>query len=591
MHANRMHMHYNGHAATTVVTPCPLYDALQFCISGVACPMLHRPSSGGESPTVGAGAPLPNAADAASTDRVEGSNLRRWLLHCRTMSDDHEEGRFHCGLCQPPGEWSQPPFALSQVGETSSYPLCPLCKVIFCHPAVQQLVEAALRATEHPKYRVRSSVAHSDGWCCDSVRPLPVPTSPTTIDHHSGDISSGSLAGDAPPPATTQQSLIPDWLLAQADAMDANDYQVIPPYFGGLEPEVTKCSESQRRDQEALHLARQYLVEGTGLHAPRLGVAYRALNAVYAVVTDLTFRVRDPYLGYKLLCDAIRRCLPPRLRCFFTYEAHRLGTMVYAWSLVSSLECEMSLRAAVRASGGTVRRLVSLGSGTGYVEHLFAETIVRDRLRLSPTATTTTEAASSSVSSPSVAARKPTPNSTHPSPLWDRRDASIAHVSVFAIDETVVTRLARFSCIVSTGKPATLSTLGPSLADACLLLCWPPFGGPSVPDVRMAADATLNFLSLGGKYLIYVGDVASTGDPAFHVLLNQRFAPLKLPSTVHDGSAVTDKGVTPTTTTPLACGYGFSRLEIRRWCPQEMGLVFAGADSIAVYVALPQPPF
>ena len=53
-----------------------------------------------------------------------------------------------------------------------------------------------------------------------------------------------------------------------------------------------------------------------------------------------------------------------------------------------------------------------------------------------------------------------------------------------------------------------------------LFLCWPPY------DDKMAAEATINFLSGTGEFLIYIGegDGGCTGDESFHELLRTKFS-------------------------------------------------------------------
>ncbi len=75
----------------------------------------------------------------------------------------------------------------------------------------------------------------------------------------------------------------------------------------------------------------------------------------------------------------------------------------------------------------------------------------------------------------------------------------------------------------------------------------------------MAFDALSEFMRLGGVFCIVIGDPASTGDERFHHLLASHFVILS-----EYGGGV--------------------RVEVDRWAPQDMGLVYAGADCIAAFM-------
>lgn len=113
----------------------------------------------------------------------------------------------------------------------------------------------------------------------------------------------------------------------------------------------------------------------------------------------------------------------------------------------------------------------------------------------------------------------------------------------------------RFNVKVEPGGPERVMSI--PRQNTLLLLCWPPFGSQEKDLSTMGFDTLSNFLRAGGSTVIYIGDESSTGDFRFHGLLAQTFRPAK--------------------------GYRV-RHELRRWVPQEMGMVFAGQDSIGVYV-------
>lgn len=236
---------------------------------------------------------------------------------------------------------------------------------------------------------------------------------------------------------------------------------------------------------------------GSALHAPRC----------LLLVEHLLQAAEDDYIAYKDKVDAVRCMLPESLKVAFSLEAHRIASTHFGWSLASPQQ----IAAAIESVQGrqTFSKIVSVGAGTGYVEHLFG-TVVGEQAR------------------------------------------------VFAFDE--ILRPARFSVPVQRGGPdEVLKFHG---RDTVLMLCWPPFGSPEVDNSVMGFQALLNFIQVGGQHVIYIGDVASTGDFRFHSLLRTHFAPLPHYRTRH---------------------------EVRRWVPQEMGMVYAGNDTIGVYSRRSQP--
>jgi hypothetical protein len=131
---------------------------------------------------------------------------------------------------------------------------------------------------------------------------------------------------------------------------------------------------------------------------------------------------------------------------------------------------------------------------------------------------------------------------------------SLKKLTFFAFDERLP-KEPRFGVAVSYGTPEILRSFR-DLRDTTLLLCWPPFSSKDDELSTMASDALTIFVEQGGRSLVYIGDGASTGDWKFHELLTEHWKPLP--------------------------GYRFRR-ELRRWIPQEMGLVYAGNDTVGVY--------
>ena len=253
-----------------------------------------------------------------------------------------------------------------------------------------------------------------------------------------------------------------------------------------------------------------------------------ALHLVELMVST----VGDDYQLYKDLADRFRKGLPDLLKIPFTYECHRIATTVFAWSLVSPLDAKFALETVNKYVPG-FQTIVSVGSGTGYVEHVFNR--VANRVGPVPRG----PAGDFTGSFDGVHA--------------DFREDNKKVISFFSFDE--IMRPAQFSVNVSYGGPSCLFSI--SCASAVLLLSWPPFGSPQEEQSSMGFETLRNYHRSGGQAVIYVGDVASTGDWRFHEYLYMNYQLVK---------------------------EYYVRKELRRWLPQEMGLVYAGNDTIGVYV-------
>lgn len=228
------------------------------------------------------------------------------------------------------------------------------------------------------------------------------------------------------------------------------------------------------------------------------------------VIEGILVESKDDYQAFKDKCEEVRRSLAEELKIPFSYEAHRLASTYFAWSLTSPADATQALTAML-GEDPKLTTVISVGSGTGYVEHVFNQ-------------------ASSALAQNGTASR----------------------LQFLAYDEIV--RPARFSVQVQFGSPSIIASR--DCSDTALLLCWPPFASVELQQSTMAYDTLRVFVEQGGQYVIYIGDVSSTGDFQFHGLLASHFAPLR--------------------------AYRV-RKEIRRWYPQEMGLVYAGNDTIGVY--------
>ncbi|KAK7200987.1 hypothetical protein NESM_000158100 [Novymonas esmeraldas] len=250
------------------------------------------------------------------------------------------------------------------------------------------------------------------------------------------------------------------------------------------------------------------------------------------LVEHILASVGDDYQLYKTEVDRYRCQLPDLFKIPLTFEAHRVASIVFAWSLVSPAQARDAMNAVVRALPD-VESIVSIGSGAGYIEHVFNRVM-------------------------------------HPVPLreewavdrWRFPSTSFDHVRCDFFGKRVIPLFAfdslalrgTYSVHVSMGGPISLYSL--RCRHAVLLLCWPPFGSREREESSMGFEALEYFTREGGTMLIYVGDTAATGDWRFHMLLKTHYR------------LVQDYPV---------------RREVRRWCPQEMGFVYGGNDTIGVY--------
>lgn len=258
------------------------------------------------------------------------------------------------------------------------------------------------------------------------------------------------------------------------------------------------------------------------------------------LVEAVLSQIGDDYQKFKDKIDEYRNWLPDEFKVPLMFEAHRIASVVFAWSLVSPRDVRDALEAALSVEPA-LRRVCSIGSGAGYVEHIF------NRVANPGVGTECGTGAFSRQYSPSI--YSPT--------SFDGVTCSISGkrmLEVIAFDNLSVLK-DYYSVNVCVGDPLSVVSQS-NCSDTVLLLCWPPFGSPQEEQSSMGYETLEHFRFCGGRLVIYIGDVASTGDWRFH---RQLYMYYKL---------VRDYPV---------------RRELRRWLPQEMGLVYAGNDTIGVY--------
>ncbi|KAG8345824.1 hypothetical protein TRVL_03347 [Trypanosoma vivax] len=272
---------------------------------------------------------------------------------------------------------------------------------------------------------------------------------------------------------------------------------------------------------------------------PRCALMCYYPNICYLV--EAVFKASgDDYQAFKNAIDRYRKAIPDILKVPLTYEAHHIASTAFAWSLVSPKDVKAALDAAYKALPD-MNCIVSIGSGGGYVEHIFNRV------------------------ANGVGAVPGDPDAElGPSSFEGIHACFHSHkrLPIYAFD--LVALNCPYSVSVSLGGPAALLSF--HCPTTVLVLSWPPFGSPQEEQSSMGFEALEYFTEAGGQVVIYIGDTASTGDWRFHELLYTHYKLVK------------DYTV---------------RRELRRWCPQEMGLVYAGNDTIGVYkrrsTLLPSP--
>eukprot|EP00796_Vickermania_ingenoplastis_P008331 gene8333-5840_t len=224
------------------------------------------------------------------------------------------------------------------------------------------------------------------------------------------------------------------------------------------------------------------------------------------LLEHLLWECMDDYQLFKTRVEHYRRLVPDEFKVPLSSEAHTLSTTVYAWSLVSTKDIQDAVNAAYRVLP-SMASVISIGSGIGYVEHLFNR-VMND--------------ADLPAFGPVVAWRK-LAGEPGPFPSSISKDTAAfyghRHVPVYAFDELV--RRFEYSVHVSLGGP--LSVLSTDCANSVLLLCWPPFGSPTEEQSSMGNEALEYFRQRGGRVLIFIGDVSSTGDWRFHDLRDRHY--------------------------------------------------------------------
>lgn len=256
------------------------------------------------------------------------------------------------------------------------------------------------------------------------------------------------------------------------------------------------------------------------------------------LVEHLIESVGDDYQQYMTQIQHYRALLPEEFKIPLSLEAHRVASVVFAWSLVSPAHLRDAVETA-HASLPGMTAIISMGSGAGYVEHILNRIMHPGVPATQPGSATQRRVKASKFSTSSF-------DGVRVSFYGKKR------VPIFAFDE-IAMRLT-YSVHVSLGGP--LSILSMRCDTTVLMLCWPPFGCPEEEQSSMAFETLEYFTRSGGSVVIYVGDVAATGDWRFHKLLFTSYR--------------------------LVRNYTVRR-EVRRWHPAEMGYVYAGNDTIGVY--------
>eukprot|EP00756_Hemistasia_phaeocysticola_P050930 Hpha_TRINITY_DN2610_c0_g1::TRINITY_DN2610_c0_g1_i1::g.145785::m.145785 len=200
---------------------------------------------------------------------------------------------------------------------------------------------------------------------------------------------------------------------------------------------------------------------------------------VQLMIQEILRRAGTDYMLYKRLVDAYGKRLPGIVTAPWYSEAHRFGTMLFAWTLTSPDDAVRSLEVVFK-SLPQCRGLISVGSGSGYVETVFlqaARKLQRDLLILANDLT----------------------------PLHPKRIP--------------------FEVVPSLKGVEAIDQFEGDMSQMCLLLCWPPFGSKEQEQSQMAFDALTRYGELGGQVFLYIGDVHSTGDWRFHELLASQWQP------------------------------------------------------------------
>ncbi|GET90004.1 hypothetical protein, conserved [Leishmania tarentolae] len=264
---------------------------------------------------------------------------------------------------------------------------------------------------------------------------------------------------------------------------------------------------------------------------PRCSLMCFFPNITY-LVEHILCSVGDDYQLFKTEVDHYRSLLPDLFKIPLTFEAHRVANIVFAWSLLSPVHARDAMNSVLQEFPN-IESMISVGSGAGYIEHIFNRVMHQVPLR-----------------EEWEVDRKRFPTTSFDNVRCDFYGKRT--ISIFAFDALALQ--GTYSVHVSVGGPISLYSL--DCKQSVLLLCWPPFGSREREESSMGFETLEYFTRQGGSMLIYIGDTAATGDWRFHMLLKSHY------------KLVQDYPV---------------RRELRRWCPQEMGFVYGGNDTIGVY--------
>jgi len=249
-----------------------------------------------------------------------------------------------------------------------------------------------------------------------------------------------------------------------------------------------RVSERNKRDVYVCNICREkprgppsVIPVGETFHAPYCTACGNFYFQPYVQSLSLLLlkTSTNHYEVFKKSVDEASKLLPVEFQVPFMYESHRWATSRFSWSLFNSRNAQdvmTYLLGMVNEKRITkFRRILSVGAGRGYTEHLM---------------------------------KKSCPDGVE--------------VLAFDRDSVDIPRAAKFSVPVRFGTPDTLLCYE-DLKDTVLFLSWPPFGSQVNNESTMAHDALVNFEKKGGEVLVYVGDPTATGDWRYHEALLSRW--------------------------------------------------------------------
>lgn len=214
-------------------------------------------------------------------------------------------------------------------------------------------------------------------------------------------------------------------------------------------------------------------------NVPGNGCRYCKQSEFFPLIRTLVLGLSEQaglnYVLYKSLADKYYERIPENLKVSFAFECHRWATIRFGWSLLSETNA-LEIMKLTLSKFVDCKRIVSMGSGCGYAEHM----------------------------------------------LFNAAKKLGKHIDIFAYDLNSPKTRGNFDVKVRVGGVNKFREIAP-LDDTVLLLCWPPFGSRMEEQSRMGFDTLTLFAELGGRYFIYIGDFDATGDWRFHNLLTKEW--------------------------------------------------------------------